>query len=158
MSQTHSVMLDSELCKGCTTCVKRCPTEAIRVRDKKAVILSGRCVDCGECIRVCPHHAKKAVVDSLEVLKNYEYTVALPAPSLYAQFSDLSGRNAVLTSLKHIGFDDVFEVAAAADAVSALTHRELLMDRLPRPIISTACPAIPMIVRVRFPSLILTHF
>jgi len=48
----HSVRLDSDLCKGCTTCVKRCPTEAIRVRKKKAVMISERCVDCGECIRV----------------------------------------------------------------------------------------------------------
>ena len=29
----HSVRLDESLCKGCITCIKRCPTEAIRVRD-----------------------------------------------------------------------------------------------------------------------------
>ena len=28
----HSVRLDKEKCKGCTNCLKRCPTEAIRVR------------------------------------------------------------------------------------------------------------------------------
>ena len=27
----HSVILDPEKCKGCTTCLKRCPTEAIRI-------------------------------------------------------------------------------------------------------------------------------
>jgi iron only hydrogenase large subunit-like protein len=147
-------MLDSELCKGCTTCVKRCPTEAIRVRDKKAFILKERCVDCGECIRVCPHHAKKAVVDSLDVLKNYEYTVALPAPTLYGQFKKITDRNTILTGLKRIGFDDVFEVSAAAEAISAMTHTEILSGRIPHPIISTACPAILRIIRVRFPSLI----
>ena len=56
---THSVMLDKELCMGCINCIKRCPTEAIRVRDGKAHILKERCIDCGECIRICPHHAKK---------------------------------------------------------------------------------------------------
>ena len=35
----HSVTLDKELCKGCTNCVKRCPTEAIRVRGGKAEII-----------------------------------------------------------------------------------------------------------------------
>ena len=150
----HSVRLDSELCKGCTTCVKRCPTEAIRVRKKKAVIINERCVDCGECIRVCPEHAKKAVVDSLDVLKNFEYTVALPAPTLYGQFPGLDNRNYVLTALKHIGFDDVFEVAVAAEAISAATHMELTANRIPHPIISTACPAVLRIVRVRFPTLI----
>ena len=44
---THSVMLDKELCKGCINCIKRCPTEAIRVRDGKAHILKERCIDCG---------------------------------------------------------------------------------------------------------------
>ena len=48
----HSVTLDLERCKGCTNCIKRCPTEAIRVRDGHAIILEDRCIDCGECIRV----------------------------------------------------------------------------------------------------------
>ena len=81
----HSVTLDRDLCRGCINCVKRCPTEAIRVRDGKAKILSDRCIDCGECIRICPYHAKKPIVDPLSVMDQYEYTVALPAPSLYGQ-------------------------------------------------------------------------
>ena len=28
---SHSVILDYEKCRGCTTCIRRCPTEAIRV-------------------------------------------------------------------------------------------------------------------------------
>lgn len=36
----HSVTLDKDLCKGCINCIKRCPTEAIRVRDGKAHILA----------------------------------------------------------------------------------------------------------------------
>ncbi|MBR6790357.1 MAG: 4Fe-4S binding protein, partial [Oscillospiraceae bacterium] len=35
----HSVRLDTELCQGCINCIKRCPTEAIRLRNRKAVIL-----------------------------------------------------------------------------------------------------------------------
>ena len=38
----HSVTLDKDLCKGCINCIKRCPTEAIRVRDGKAHILAER--------------------------------------------------------------------------------------------------------------------
>ncbi|MBQ4322291.1 MAG: 4Fe-4S binding protein [Oscillospiraceae bacterium] len=150
----HSVTLDKEKCVGCTTCVKRCPTNAIRVRDKKATIIKERCIDCGECIRVCEHHAKKAVADPLTIIQNYRFSIALPAPSLYGQFSGIRDRNVLLTALKRIGFDDVFEVSAAAEAVSAATRKELQRDDLPRPVISTACPTVLRIIRVRFPSLL----
>jgi dissimilatory sulfite reductase (desulfoviridin) alpha/beta subunit len=84
----HSVTLDSEKCKGCTNCIKHCPTEAIRVRDGKARIIKERCIDCGECIRVCPYHAKKAVTDDLNKIFNYKHKIALIAPSMYLQFKD----------------------------------------------------------------------
>ena len=41
----HSVTLDEEKCKGCINCIKRCPTEAIRVRNGKAKIITERCID-----------------------------------------------------------------------------------------------------------------
>ena len=68
----HSVVLDLKKCRGCTTCIKNCPTEAIRVRNGKATILPNRCIDCGTCIRVCPHSAVKSVCDSLEQLKKFK--------------------------------------------------------------------------------------
>ena len=46
----HSVRLDEELCKGCINCIKRCPTQAIRVQDGKARINKKFCIDCGECM------------------------------------------------------------------------------------------------------------
>ncbi len=60
----HSVILDYKRCRGCTTCIKNCPTEAIRVRSGKAAILNERCIDCGTCIQVCPHKAVKSVSDT----------------------------------------------------------------------------------------------
>ena len=150
----HSVRLDAELCMGCINCIKRCPTQAIRVRNGKAQINSKFCIDCGECIRVCPHHAKHATYDKLDVLKQYEYTVALPAPSLYSQFNNLDDVNIVLNALLRMGFHDVFEVSAAAELVSEAT-REYLSENPDRlPAISTACPSVVRLIRVRFPNLI----
>ena len=101
-----------------------------------------------------PHHAKHATYDKLDVLKQYEYTVALPAPSLYSQFNNLDDVNIVLNALLMMGFHDVFEVSAAAELVSEAT-REYLSENPDRlPAISTACPSVVRLIRVRFPNLI----
>ncbi len=150
----HSVRLDKEKCKGCTNCIKRCPTEAIRVRDGKAKIMDERCIDCGECIRICPYHAKSAVTDDLKVLNEYKYRIALPAPTLYGQFKGLTDINDVLSALISLGFDDVYEVAWAADIVSARIRSFIKDKKGKKPYISSACPAIVRLIQVRFPNLI----
>ena len=149
-----SVYLKEDRCMGCINCIKRCPTQAIRVRDGKAFIIKEFCIDCGECIRICPHHAKEATYDSPEIMNNFEYKVALPAPSLYGQFNNLDDINLVLTSLKRMGFDDVYEVGSAAEIVSDLTRTYVKNNKDKWPIISTACPVIVRLIRIRFPNLI----
>ncbi len=150
----HSVCLYETLCKGCINCLKRCPTQAIRVRNRRAQINPKFCIDCGECIRQCPHHAKKAIYDSLDEMKNYEYTVALPAPSLYSQFNHLDDVNIVLSGLLEMGFDDIYEVSAAAELVSEATRHYIEEHSEQYPWISTACPTVVRLIRVKFPNLI----
>ncbi|MGN0586810.1 MAG: [Fe-Fe] hydrogenase large subunit C-terminal domain-containing protein [Oscillospiraceae bacterium] len=154
MTFFNSVYLDKDKCKGCINCIKRCPTQAIRVRNGKAKIIKEFCIDCGECIRICPHHAKLASYDSVSVMNDYEYTVALPAPSLYAQFNNLDDVNIVLRALKHMGFDNVYEVAAAAEIVSEASRKYIREHMEQRPFISTACPSVVRLISVRFPNLI----
>ncbi|MDC7234918.1 MAG: [Fe-Fe] hydrogenase large subunit C-terminal domain-containing protein [Spirochaetales bacterium] len=150
----HSVTLDEALCKGCTVCIKGCPTEAIRVQKGRARITADRCIDCGECIRTCPSGAKKAVSDPLALLENFDYTVAIPAPTLYGQFSSDISCNRILTALKGIGFDDVFEVALSAEILSRETRNYLKERKGNAPLISSSCPVIVRLVETRFPSLI----
>lgn len=41
---------------GCARCVAVCPTSAIAIVDRHAVIDMGRCLFCGECETACPDH------------------------------------------------------------------------------------------------------
>ena len=150
----HSVLLQSDMCKGCTHCLKRCPTEAIRIRNGKAAIREEKCIDCGECIRRCPYQAKKALYDNFEDFKNFKWKIALPAPALYGQFDNLDDLDYVVTGLKKCGFDDVFEVARAAEIVSDYTRQYLARTDIRKPVISSACPVVVRLISVRFPYLI----
>lgn len=149
----HSVVLDESKCTGCTTCIKHCPTEAIRIRDGRAVINNQRCIDCGECIRVCPQKAKKAVCGKLANMQRFKWKIALPAPTLYGQFDNLDEIDYVLNGLIDIGFDDVYEVSKAAELVTAYTRLYLKLDGIKKPAISSACPVITRLISLRFPSL-----
>ncbi len=150
----HSVKLTPERCKGCVNCTKRCPTEAIRIREGKAKITEHRCIDCGECIRRCTNHAKTAVTDSLDDLGNFQYNIALPAPTLYAQFSSDISIDVILGGLLTLGFDEVYEVAQGAEIVSAATREYLKKADVKKPAISSACPAVVRLIQVKFPELI----
>lgn len=154
-SSFHSVYLDSSLCAGCTTCIKHCPTQAIRVREGKARITEERCIDCGECIRICPKGAKKSVSDPLALMDGYDLKIALPAPSLYGQFGLEYSPSQVFDALRAIGFDEVFDVAwGAATLTKAIGGYEAQGAELPRPLVSSACPVVLRLIQLRYPSLI----
>ena len=150
----HSVLLQVDKCKGCTHCLKRCPTEAIRIRGGHAIIRAERCIDCGECIRLCPYQAKQAQYDHFEDFKDYKWKIALPAPALYGQFDNLDDLDYVVSGLLACGFDDVFEVARAAELVSEYTRQYLQREDVPKPVISSACPVVVRLISVRFPYLL----
>ena len=149
----HSVHLNESKCKGCVNCIKHCPTEAIRVRDGKANIQEERCIDCGECVRICPNKAKEVLADNLLAIRDYKCTIALPAPALYGQFREGTPPEKVISALMALGFDDVLDVAFAADLV-AVKIRETIQQIKTRPLISSACPAVVRLIQVRFPNLV----
>ncbi len=158
MTKKHFLcdIVDAEKCKGCTNCVKNCPTEAIRVRKGTARTIEERCINCGNCIRTCPYHAKIAITDPLDLrrLREFKYTIALCSPVLYSQFHKLVSPGKILNAIRSLGFDDVFQESIGADSV-AIAVKELLNSRqLKKPVISSACPAVVRLIQVRFPSLI----
>jgi len=153
-TRLHSVTLDEDACKGCTNCIKRCPTEAIRVQNGKARIIESRCVDCGECIRHCPYRAKKALTDSLDIINRCPWPIALPAPSLYGQFEERYSLSDIQEALLSLGFKEVVDVALAANIAAQASREYLETHKNLRPLISSSCPAVLRLISVRFPSLL----
>ena len=152
----HSVIIEQSKCVGCTTCIKACPNESIRVREGKAKILDQRCIDCGVCISRCPHSAIRSVHAGLEVLEKYKWNVALPDQALFGQFTAVRDPNVVLTALLHLGFDDICEPAASAELIAqaAIRESETGTRKQNLPLISSCCPTILRIIRMRFSELI----
>ena len=153
VTYNHSVSLNPDKCVGCTSCLKRCPTEVIRIRNGKARINAEKCIDCGECIRMCTHKAKKAVYDRFDALDGFKWKIALPAPSLYGQFNNLFDLDYLIDGLFRMGFDDVFEVSSAAEIVTGYTRHYLMRKGVKKPVISSACPAVVRLISLRYPEL-----
>ncbi len=52
----HNVLkpkLQVDKCTACGKCIKFCPTEALKIENKKIVLDTEKCTGCGECIHVC---------------------------------------------------------------------------------------------------------
>lgn len=151
----HSVALQREKCQGCVSCVKLCPTEAIRVRNGKAEILGDRCIDCGACAAGCPYHAFSVRTDTLEGLADYAYNIVLPAPSLYAQFPDNVPLEDIWQGLQNLGFDEIFDVSLASEYIACEIEDYIKNYKGGRkPLISATCPAVMRLIQVKFPELI----
>ena len=151
----HSVQITQEACRGCTFCVKHCPTEAIRVRNGKAMILPNRCIDCGTCIRNCPFRAPQAKTDQLSRLKDFQYNIVLPPPSLYSQFNENIHRESIWQGLMQLGFDEIFDVALASDYIAVEIEKFIHAHAGEhKTYISCACPAVLRLIQVKFPELI----
>lgn len=147
------IKINRELCKGCIDCIRVCPTEALRVRQGKAVLLEDRCIDCGECITACPEHAIEAILEELKDMSNYKIKVALVSSVLYAQFGLDVSPYLIRSAIKKMGFDLIMDVAFGT-GISSIYLRDLLKESPSKLYISSMCPSVVKLIQIRFPSLV----
>jgi ferredoxin len=150
----HSVRFEGERCTGCMSCVRVCPTAAIRVREGMALMLEDRCIDCGECLKTCPSRAVSPLTDSMADLSRFEYTVAVPSPALYSQFDPDVPLEMVFSGLRRCGFDSVETLSPACEVVTAATEKYLAEHQGLRPVLSSFCPTVVRLLQVKYPDLI----
>ena len=158
-AESHGVSTGvlSDRCRGCHSCLKACPTAAVRVRDRHPEILAPLCIDCTECIAACP----SGVYGLREISTRDRRERLGPAATLVVPVGFLTGFGgavdpmAVLEAFEAAGFRAVRFIeewekplrGAAAELTSGRTEENL-------PTISPLCPAVLNLVAVSFPGLL----
>ena len=150
----HALKVVDELCIGCTHCMTACPTQAIRVRNGKAIISEERCVDCGNCCKACPVSAILIEQDDFQEIFNYPVRIALVPSVFIGQFPSHIKTGDVFGGMKALGFTHIFEIESVVELLQQ-GYDELIGSREDKkPAISNFCPAIVRLIQVRFPSLV----
>ena len=150
----HFLRVNDYLCQGCTTCMRSCPTGAIRIRGGKAVVADNKCVDCGQCMKVCPHKAIYIKQDDFALTENYGYRVCLVPTTFIGQFDEKYKTKAIYSCLKKLGFTHIYEVEHEVDYMVDLYNRYMEDHPEITTFISSYCPAVTRLIQVRFPSLV----
>ena len=163
-----AIQFNMEKCIGCTSCVRACSNIAgqdiLECEKKgKAHTASGKllsdthCISCGQCSLACP---KKAITEHFDkdevtnVLKNKNGKIAVCqfAPAIRINMAEALGVPAgqistgkIVTALKKLGFDYIFDTNFSADMTiveeaSELIHRLNDPDAV-LPMFTSCCPA-----------------
>ncbi len=163
--------IDKSKCVECGACAKVCPYSAITNHKRpcekackvKAISMSetysasinnDKCISCGACVYQCPFGAitdKSYILDVIEMLKNNDKNkvYAIVAPAIASQFRYASNGK-VISGIKALGFDKVFEAALGADMVAYAESSELVEKGF---LTSSCCPAFVDYIDKQFPQM-----
>ncbi len=167
------VEFDSSKCIDCRNCIEVCDDQGVgllRVKERghlREVIPSEEptedCVHCGQCILHCPAGAFEAV-DEFEGTKRPlaeegKIVVFQIAPAVRVSVGEEFGlptgtivTDRLVSSLKALGADHVFDVSSGADFTTIEEAREILSNK--GPILTSCCPSWVKYVERYHPELI----
>lgn len=152
MSQLNVI---NNKCRRCYTCIQICPAKAIKREKGNIQIMHERCILCGSCVKWCPQNALEytsGIYQVKEFISNNEKMIACLDPTFPAVL-DVGTPRKLVTSLKKLGFTEVWEGAIGAELI-ATKYRRLLQSNSMDTIISSFCPAIVFYIQKYLPQLI----
>ncbi len=142
----------NSMCKDCYKCLRNCPVKAIKVVNHQARIIYERCILCGKCTSVCPQNAKSvhSDIDKIELLlQDKRPVIASIAPSFVSSFK-LDDFAVMDQALRNLGFAMAEETAVGAASVTN-SYKEILQKQKYKNFISSACPAVNMMICMYYP-------
>jgi iron only hydrogenase large subunit-like protein len=154
MAYYHAHRIDLEKCRGHMVCMRHCPTQAIRVRNGKAVVSEELCVDCGVCVSLCPSGAIVPITDPVAEISRFKHKVVIPTSVLYSQFDPSIHPYIIHLALKKLGFDEVVDVGASCAAIARAMVKYSKNYRGRLPMITSDCPSAIRLIQVRYPDLV----
>ncbi len=142
------------LCKRCYSCIRNCPVKAIKVKNGQAMVVPELCIGCGNCVKVCSQNAKKIASGKEAAAKalKAEKRIACIDPSFIVKYECYPEQ--VVSSIKKIGFDEVWEVAYGALLVAKEYEKRIFSKKQEKSYISTSCPAVVNMIEKHYPELI----
>jgi len=170
--QSGSVIFDQTKCIGCENCVGVCPTNFLEMDERENVRPSSDetkdCIDCGQCILYCSVGAIEGVGEFEELEKflkdENKITIVQFAPSLRTSIGEEFGMKPgeivtgkLVSGLKKLGFNYVFDTASGAD-FTTMEESDELIERLQKnenlPAMSSCCPAWVKFLEFNYPEFI----
>ena len=149
-----SIARIEEKCINCGICKNICEN-VVGIKYKKEDVLQPICINCGQCVVNCPTGALVTKYNYKKVLNylndtDYIVTVSL-APAvrvaLQEEFNQEAGANVtkkIVTALKNLGFDYVFDLTFGAD-LTIMEEATELVKRLKTkenlPMFTSCCPS-----------------
>lgn len=149
-----SIVRINKKCINCGMCKNTCENKT-GIKYNREEVIGPICINCGQCILSCPTGALIPKYDYgkvLEYLSDKNYTVIVSiAPSVRVALGDEFGfepgslvTNKIVSSLRELGFDYVFDTCYGAD-LTIMEEATELIERLKSkknlPQFTSCCPA-----------------
>ena len=149
-----SIYRIKEKCINCGMCKNVCENE-VGIKYDRTKCKNNICINCGQCILKCPTNALIPKYDYEEVKKYIsdpkKVVVCITSPSVRVSLGEMFGMNEgtivegkMVSSLKALGFDYVFDTTFGAD-LTIMEEASELIERVTNngelPLITSCCPA-----------------